>query len=99
MPGRCEHRMTTRECLVCASPKYGAHQQSMTTEREKFEQEMAALGYHQPPALYRDGTYRDTCYSAGWDAWQAAKRDAALDALVADSQAMGAYVSQARGTK
>jgi hypothetical protein len=41
-------------------------------ERDAFEVAMARLGYHQPPSLYRDGTYRDTCYSAGWDAWQAA---------------------------
>jgi hypothetical protein len=34
---------------------------------------MAKKGYHRPPALYNDGTYRDTCYSAGWDAWQAAR--------------------------
>lgn len=24
MPGKCEHGLTTRECLVCASPKRGA---------------------------------------------------------------------------
>jgi hypothetical protein len=24
MPGKCEHGLTTGECLVCASPKYGA---------------------------------------------------------------------------
>lgn len=24
MPGKCEHGLTTRECLVCASPKVGA---------------------------------------------------------------------------
>ena len=24
MAGKCEHGLTTRECLVCASPKYGA---------------------------------------------------------------------------
>lgn len=24
MPGKCEHGLTTKECLVCASPKYGA---------------------------------------------------------------------------
>jgi hypothetical protein len=40
--------------------------------REAFEAAMASKGYHQPPALYRDGTYRDTCYAAGWDAWRAA---------------------------
>lgn len=43
-----------------------------SSERAAFEAAMARKGYHQPPALYRDGTYRDTCYSAGWDAWQAA---------------------------
>ena len=26
MPGRCEHGLTTRECMVCASPKRGAPQ-------------------------------------------------------------------------
>jgi len=24
MPGKCEHGLTTRECMVCASPKRGA---------------------------------------------------------------------------
>ena len=24
MAGKCEHGLTTRECYVCASPKYGA---------------------------------------------------------------------------
>jgi hypothetical protein len=24
MAGKCEHGLTTRECMVCASPKYGA---------------------------------------------------------------------------
>lgn len=26
MPGKCEHGLTTRECMVCASPKRGASQ-------------------------------------------------------------------------
>lgn len=26
MAGKCEHGLTTRECFVCASPKYGAPQ-------------------------------------------------------------------------
>jgi hypothetical protein len=25
MPGKCEHGLTTAECFVCASPKYGHH--------------------------------------------------------------------------
>lgn len=25
MAGKCEHGLTTRECMVCASPKYGAY--------------------------------------------------------------------------
>lgn len=43
-------------------------------ERAAFEAAMAKRGYNMPPALYRDGTYRDTCYSAGWDAWQVARQ-------------------------
>jgi hypothetical protein len=42
-------------------------------ERGSFEAAMAKAGYHTPPSLHPDGTYRDTCYSAGWDAWQAAR--------------------------
>ena len=32
MPGKCEHGLTTRECYVCASPKYGAHKPDPTLE-------------------------------------------------------------------
>jgi hypothetical protein len=42
-------------------------------ERQAFEALMARLGYHLEPATYRDGTYRDTEYSAGWAVWQAAR--------------------------
>jgi hypothetical protein len=29
MAGKCEHRLTTRECMVCASPKYGANRETV----------------------------------------------------------------------
>jgi hypothetical protein len=45
----------------------------MNDERQAFEALMARLGYHLEPATYRDGTYRDTEYSAGWAVWQAAR--------------------------
>jgi hypothetical protein len=51
---------------------------ALELERAAFEAAMAQRGYHQPPSLYRDRTYRDTCYSAGWDAWQAARGFIAL---------------------
>lgn len=45
---------------------------ALDPERDAFEAAMAKAGYHTPANLYRDGTYRDTSYSAGWDMWKAA---------------------------
>jgi hypothetical protein len=52
--GKCEHRLTSRECYVCASPKHGAaapprrEWQSLTEEEisDIFEAEPR---YHYPP--------------------------------------------------
>jgi hypothetical protein len=61
-------------------------------EREEFEAAMALKGYHMPPAMYRDGTYRDTDYRAGWDAWQArAALDAALPKPLDDQRLQGLF--------
>ena len=46
---------------------------ALDSERAAFEAAMARKGYHMPPRLYNDGAYRDTCYSAGWVAWQMAR--------------------------
>lgn len=59
-----------------------------SSERAAFEAAMARKGYHQPPALYRDGTYRDTCYAAGWDAWQEASERGAAAADCAAAAAV-----------
>ena len=32
MAGKCEHGLTTKECFVCASPKYGAHKMAPVTD-------------------------------------------------------------------
>jgi hypothetical protein len=40
-------------------------------EREAFEAAMAREGYRLDPKVYRDGTYRDSEYVAGWAMWQA----------------------------
>ena len=40
-------------------------------ERAAFEKAMAAEGYELNPRLYRDGTYRESYYAAGWAMWQA----------------------------
>jgi hypothetical protein len=66
---------------------------ALDPERAAFEAAMAKRGYHLPPALYRDGTYHDTCYSAGWDAWQAAicaERKAWMDAVTDEPELPGA---------
>ena len=39
MAGKCEHGLTTRECMVCASPKRGAQQTAdkwVTIPRERL---------------------------------------------------------------
>lgn len=40
-------------------------------ERAAFEKAMAAEGYELNPQQYRDGTYRESYYAAGWAMWQA----------------------------
>ena len=32
MPGKCEHGLTTKECTVCASPKYGLYPHRCATD-------------------------------------------------------------------
>jgi hypothetical protein len=54
---------------------------SQDPERTAFESAMVRCGYHTP-TLYPNGTYRDTCYAVGWDAWRAARpKSAAVSAI------------------
>lgn len=42
MPGKCEHGLTTKECLVCATPKYGAPKRAQESIAEAIDRAVAA---------------------------------------------------------
>ncbi len=42
MPGKCEHGLTTKECLVCASPKRGDGRQLVKVSSIDVEKLIAA---------------------------------------------------------
>jgi hypothetical protein len=47
MPGKCEHGLTTKECLVCASPKHGAEPRA-TVQRESVEDALLIVESYGP---------------------------------------------------
>lgn len=57
MAGKCEHGLTTRECMVCASPKYGVEtgDKWVTIPRARLAELEAA---EAEVRLYRDQAHR-----------------------------------------
>ena len=57
MAGKCEHGLTTRECMVCASPKYGAEtgDKWVTIPRARLAELEAS---EAEVLLYRDQAHR-----------------------------------------
>jgi hypothetical protein len=57
MAGKCEHGLTTRECMACASPKYGAEtgDRWVTIPRARLAELEAAEAEVQ---TYRDQAHR-----------------------------------------
>lgn len=42
MTGKCEHGLTTSECLVCASPKHGKHSEEPDGPSPSMDERLAA---------------------------------------------------------
>jgi len=51
--GKCEHGLTSKECLVCASPKHGAAEPVQEPVAWRFQSAVGGWAYGSQPPLGR----------------------------------------------